>query len=55
MQIKLAFVVKVHVSTGATEMLSTCARQMMFAWGQVYRQKNCCSVKELCIHSRENP
>ena len=28
---------------------------MMFAWGQVYQQKNCCSVKELCIHSRENP
>ena len=34
-------------------MLSTCPRQMMFAWGQVNQQKNCCSVKELCIHSRE--
>lgn len=48
------------------KMLTTCPGQMMFALGQVnasgnninkqcaFQLENCSSVKELCVHSREN-
>lgn len=55
MQIKLPFVVKVHVTTGCNRNAVHLPKTNDVCFGTSLSTKNCCSVKDLCIHSRENP